>query len=175
MAFVFGLVVSYWVFIPALVLAIYAEYTNSHKSSAFFTIVGLTSAYFIFSVPLIVLAAYIPIGIAWSVWRWRIHCSNVLEDISKGKVAYTGGWKEHGRKYSKEELRENLLERTNLVGNVDKIISWIICFPASMVERLGHDLIHVLKVFVTEWFAKVYNHSSQRALDKFDKERDNVS
>lgn len=162
LAFVLGVTTSYWFLAAAFALAMWAEYEDNHVGSAFLTTVALISGYLIFNLSPLLLAGYIPAGIAWSVWRWRVHCKvATLRAIEyKKDLSGNGDLSTQRRRFERQ---------VDLKGNVDKIISWIICFPISMLERAAHDMIHVLKIFITEWFAKVYNHSTKSALDEFDK------
>jgi hypothetical protein len=170
LAFALGVATSYWFLALVIGLALWTEYEDKHVGSAFFTILGLASGYFIFNLSPLLLLGYIPAGVAWSVWRWRVHCKKCVILAKEGKL-FSNSWHEHDKDpvKQKEDQRRYLEHDTDLKNNVDKIISWIICFPVSILERAAHDLIHVLKIFVTEWFAKVYNHSSKSALDEFDK------
>jgi len=169
LAFGFGFLTSYWVLAALIALSIWSELSDNHITSATFTVLGLVSAYFIFNLSPLLLLAYIPTGILWSVWRWRVHCKNCLERAKEGTLRETGSWQEVGNK-TKEYTRRNLENKVDLKQNVDKVVSWIICFPASVIERCASDLIYVVKSFVTGWFSKVYTASSTSVLKDFDKE-----
>ena len=151
---------SPWVFGSLIILALWAESLDNHKTTAFFVALGLVSAYFIFNISLIYLLAYIPVGMAWSVWRWKVHCKEAAIRAKLRKADST----------TKLDLQRARLEHeVSLKNHVDKIVSWIICFPVSVLEQVVGDVVLVLKVIVTEWFAKVYTLSSKSTLDDYDK------
>jgi len=169
LAFGLGLLTSYWVLGAFILFAIWVESNDCHGWSATFTILGLVSAYFIFSLSPLLLLAYIPVGILWSVWRWKVYCKDCLKRAKAGNL-YTGSWNEVGSKENKEASRRALESATKLSGNVDKIVAWIICFPASMIERLASDLIDFIRIVVTDWCAKLYTGISANTLKDFDKD-----
>jgi hypothetical protein len=162
LAFGLGVIMSPWVFGSLIILALWAESLDNHKTTAFFVALGLVSSYFMFNISLVYLLAYIPVGMLWSVWRWKIHCKKATIRASLRKADVT----ERGTIGSQ---RNRLEKEVNLKDNVDKIVSWIVCFPVSVLEQVVGDVVLMLKVIVTEWFAKVYTLSSNKALDDFDK------
>ena len=170
-AFLMSVLTSYWFLSAVLVAAVITEYNDKYKTTAALTIVAVASATIMFSLPYWLLFAYLPVGIVWSFWRWRIFCKNCSALAKDGKLTLQqeGNWKTV-KEPTKEQSRAALVKSTLLLPNLDKIISWIICFPVSMIENLVDDFIHVLKIAVTEWFAKVYRMSTESALKDFDEE-----
>ncbi len=168
-----GVVTSYWFLAIVLLVALITEYNDKYVATAFFTGIGLVSAYLLFNLSTWMLVAYVPAGMVWSFWRWRVYTKNCAALAKEGKLEVEGssrnGWKEI-KNPSKEKSREALVQATLLLPNLDRIISWIICFPISIIESAVDDFIHVLKIAITEWFAKVYRMSTESALKDFDKE-----
>ena len=166
LAFLLGVATSYWFLVAVVAMAIYAEYSDNHVTSACLTLIGLISGYLLFNLSPLLLLAYIPVGMVWSIWRWKVHCKDCSTKAIEGTLDPHSSvcWRDH----SNPETRRHLAAHVDLAKNIDIILSWVICFPVSVIERLGHDLIHVLKIAITEWFAKVYNHSSNSALNEFD-------
>lgn len=168
LAFILGVTASYWVLIPALIFAIWAELSDNHVSSAMFTVVGLVSAYFIFNLSPLLLLAYLPTGYLWSAWRWKVYCKECLQKAKEGNLDLSN-WREV-EKIDKESNRRILAKLTSEKDNLDKIVSWIICFPASVIERCASDLIFIVKSFVTGWGSRLYKNTSANTLKEFDKD-----
>lgn len=168
LAFGLGFLTSYWVLGAFILFAIWTESSDSHVSSAVFTMLSLTSAYLIFNLSPLLLLAYIPVGILWSVWRWKVYCKNCLKEARNGNLA-SPSWSEKGNA-DKKGNRRLLESATKLSGNVDTIVCWIIGFPASMVDRAVSDVIDFLRIVVSEWCAKLYTGISANTLKDFDKD-----
>jgi hypothetical protein len=158
LAFGLGVIMSPWVFGILIILALWAESLDNHKTTAFFVALGLVSSYFMFNISIVYLLAYIPVGMLWSVWRWKIHCKKATIRAKLRKADVT----------ERASQRRRLEKEVRLKDNVDKIVSWIVCFPVSVLEQVVGDVVLMLKVIVTEWFAKLYTLSSNKALDDFD-------
>jgi hypothetical protein len=169
MEFILAALSSYWILAALFVIALSTEYYDNYVATAFFVAVGLLLLLTVHALPYWILLAYIPTGILWSIWRWRVHCKECADLAKDGKLRKSGGsWTEAG-KVSVEDSRRFLIAATDLKENLDRVVSWVICFPASMVERAFSDIIHMIKVVITEWLAKVYNSSTKSALETFDK------
>jgi len=172
LAYLLGVLTSYWFLAAVIITSIFAEYNDKHKTTAVLTAVGLTSAYLMFDLSAWLLVGYIPAGLVWSFWRWRVYRKNCTALAKKGKLKVFdehSSWKEI-ESPSKEQSREALIKATLLLPNVDKIISWVICFPVSMIENAIDDVIHVLKIAVVDWFGNIYRNEAAKALKEFDED-----
>jgi hypothetical protein len=168
--FFIGVITSYWFLTTVLTVALITEYNGRYILTALLTAVGLLSAGLIFNLSPMLLIAYLPAGLVWSFWRWRVYTKNCGSLAKEGNLkvlaSNKSNWKE--KNPTKAESRQALVEATLLLPNLYRIISWVICFPISMVESAVYDIIHVLKIAVTEWFSKVYRMSTSSALKDFD-------
>jgi hypothetical protein len=166
LAIALGLATSYWILLFIIVAAFYFEYNSSHITSAVLTILGLVSLYTIITFPAMYLLAYVPLGIVWSMWRWKVHCKDCVTKAKNGDLSNHSSvlWVEA----KNLDTRKHLAAHVDISKNLDMIIPWIICFPISIVERAAHDLIEVLKIAITEWFAKVYTSFSAKAMKDYD-------
>lgn len=166
-AFILGTLASYYTLAALLLVALWVEHGLWHRSAAFLTVLATASAYVIFAIPLyIFIPAYLVAGLVWSVWRWGIHCRKCTELAKEGKLQ-SGSWFESGG-LNKDQSRIALESAVSLKDNLDKLVSWVLGWPISMVDRAVHDTIHILKIAITEYFAKIYTSFSNKALKDFD-------
>ena len=152
----FALGILLWfVMWPTLVilslLAIWTEVEGGHKSQLLFTLLAGLVAWQLFEVPLELLVklaiVWIPVGICWSIFRWKLHCADVVANK-----------RQHG---SGTQIR-----MLTMSENVEKIVAWVLGWPASMLSRVLGDIIRVVRIAVTEWIGEVYRRIAQPYLDQ---------
>mgnify|MGYP006158703051 CR=1 FL=1 len=147
-----------------LVIGLWAEVCDNYITNTFFTILAGAAAFATFGVStssLITLAwIYVPVGLLWSVWRWRVHCSRRAEQalVDRGNNSNRA-----------DDIRAKLERDVDLAGNVNKVIPWVLAWPTSMVAHFAGDLIRLVKIAITQWFGNIYRKFSNDALAKFDK------
>lgn len=127
------------------------------------------------------LAIYPVVGIAWSFYRWerfgqfvREETQTAYDTLQEFRESY------HGRNhYGKGAAGVDLTEadwktwrqdtqRSKLVlkKNVDKISYWITSWPVSMLTWGLHDILTIVKRFITVYACKVYDSISERHIEK---------
>lgn len=130
-----------------LLLGIAFEHTGNRKSAVFAGLVAMCISYYYFEVPLttiwVYVAAYVVVGVIWSFWRYRVYVSKMVESMA----GYT--WKSQADK----DRDINRLAPTN---NLERITSWIIVWPFSMIENVLGDIITMIQSLVTRVFKGVY-------------------
>lgn len=140
-----------------LLVALFSEHNDSHKFMAFCTLLAGVITVFYLSIPMSVVKwiaiAYIPLGLIWSFWRWRVYCNHQVE---RANNSTTGA-------YDKSWLRVQM----DIKENIDKLISWVLGWPLSLIERIFGDVMEFTKIVITEWFKKVYDRISDNAIDKY--------
>jgi len=147
--FVAGLFTAYVLSWPALVLlfivGIYFEHTGSRKSALAAGIGVMAISYFYFDVELkdIAVAAlgYLVIGVIWSFIRYRKYVKTQVEFIK------TSVQEKNKREYALRLAPSN---------NLDRISSWIIVWPISLIENLLGDIIEAIQGLITRVFKGVY-------------------
>lgn len=136
---------------PALVIAILIgiafEHTGNRKSAVFAGIVAMAISYYYFAVPLktiwFYVVAYFFAGVCWSFWRYKRHVAEMVENLNQRT------WE---RKQDLQYAIDNLMPSNNL----ERITSWIIVWPFSVIENLLGDVITAIQGLVTRVFKGVY-------------------
>lgn len=150
-AFILGVLFSLPVLIGFIFLGLFLEHNEHDGWALFITLVVATIAWNMFTFPLNILlisaAAYFPIGILWSFWRWRRHCSRVVADVKKNP-----------------RHKADALNKLDLSEQIFRIVSWILNWPASALASLLGDIIDVIEVLVRKVFHKVYVKISRNAI-----------
>lgn len=133
--------------IIVLILGIALEHTGNRKCAVFAGIVAMAISYFYFAVPLktiwFYLVAYVVVGLVWSFWRYKLYLAKMVKSLSERK------WKSQA---DKEHAVKNLLPSNNL----ERITSWIIVWPFSVIEHVLGDIITLVQSLVTRFFKGVY-------------------
>ena len=136
-----------------LVIAVLLDHKEAKGWVIFFALVAGLLAWSVFNVTwqqlLIVAGAWVPIGVAWSIWRWRRHCSAVVTKF-----------KESGSK-TPEMYVMTKLDPANSKGS---IVYWIIAWPISVIEMSIGDFIDVIGILVTRVFKGTYARISASAI-----------
>lgn len=146
------LLTAYLLTWPALVIVLLIgiafEHTGNRKSSVFAGLVSMGISYFYFSVPLgtiwYYVAMYIVVGLCWSFWRYHRYLASMVALLSER------AWKSQS---DKETAVGKLLPSNNL----ERITSWIIVWPFSVIECTLGDIITAIQALVTRVFKGVYH------------------
>jgi len=94
----------------------------------------------------IYLILFFPIGFVWSFRRYKIHATKC--------VAKNAG------RLTKEEMRREL----EIKNNLDRVISWVLSWPVSMISRVFEDIIFTLKDIVMTLCKNIFNRILEKAL-----------
>lgn len=156
MEYIIGILTAPYVLVALFLLAVLFDHNDARGWSGFLTIsaIGLTLWAFSPSWYLlgVIVGAWIPVGIAWSMWRWRRYCAKVLKDATNEKI-------------SKPEA----LRKIETGRNTPTIVYWAMAWPISMIEMICSDIIDMVEVLVTRVFKGTY---AKIAGDTADKIRD---
>lgn len=174
--FTLGILTSWWFMIAAFVIILIAIHSDSDGFGLFFTILLLVGAYNYFNIDstylMFSLVGYLPVGIAWSLYRWKRHCSTAVEDFNKFK----SDWEPENvdqrmeNTFEFKQTRENTQRKLTASKNVTKIVSWIINWPFSVIENVLSDVIEVLTQFVKKRIIGLYNKISKKYLDQLNQD-----
>lgn len=153
--FILGVVFSLPVLIGLIFLDLVLEHNGNDGWSLLITLVVAALAWNMFTIPLnimfIVAVAYFPVGVLWSFWRWKRHCTRVVADAKKNP----------GQKAA-------ALKKLDLSEQIFRIVSWILNWPASLLASLLGDIIDVFEVLVRKVFHNVYVKISRSAIKQIE-------
>ena len=154
-AFILAYLLTWPALVIILALGVICEARESHAWAIFMGIVGAMVAFFFFDISLQLLAigfvAYMIVGFVWSFWRYKRFVDKRVAD---------GRWEYHHS--TNKAFKESLLPTKNL----DKITTWIIVWPFSMVENVIGDFINLVHTAITTYFKSVYIRIYDSAISK---------
>ncbi len=152
---------GWWLIIPLLIITMFIEHNERHGWAFIFTCVSLISAKVVFGLSWTVIGyctlAYIPIGIMWSLWRWKRHCKSVVAEY-KNLDDYVSD-------RTLNRIRKSIEFNST---SVEKIIMWVFVWPFSLIDSLIGDLIDLVEVFVRSIAKSTYKKWSEQSLAEFD-------
>lgn len=147
LAFLAGYMLNWYTLGIIFFIGIIAESNDAHGWSVFFGLVAATISYFVFSVSLVTIAwcllAYVPIGIAWSIWRYKRHVSDTVERV--------------------RDMSENDYDRVSAINQLhpsrmlSTLTTWVIAWPFSMIENVCGDFVKMIQTMITTFFKGVYH------------------
>ena len=97
---------------------------------------------------IISLILYIPIGLAWSVYRYH----RFLKDLVKKSIKNPNPYEYHHDASPK--------------SMIPTIVSWIITWPISLIENFSKDFIDFLTMFVTRAFGNLFGKMYNSAMSE---------
>ncbi len=134
MTFVFSL----WLIIPIALFLLWLAHDDSAGWSLFWLIALSIVVFGTYPIPIhyffIGLALYLPIGVLWSLTRWKKYCRRRVQDVAE----------HYGKDWWDTEGSHWLSPSTH----ISKIINWIVSWPFSLLENIMGDLIDWLVDFV---------------------------
>jgi len=153
MEFLSGIFVGYllnWYALGILIfLGIMLEHNEWHTLSIF---IGLGSAFIAYSMfnlsPLAILfwsVGYFVVGLLWSFWRYKRWVQKCIKSRS---------------------LSTGLCNTKDLLPskNTDKLVTWILIWPFSMIENVTGDIINLITLTVTTVFKSTYQRIYDSAM-----------
>jgi hypothetical protein len=153
-AFILGWTLSWPGLAALLVLGTIFEANEAHGWAMFVGVVSAVVAYFFFAIPLMTLliysAVYLVVGFVWSFWRYKRHADYIVEEYS-------------GRSLDARRAAVYSLQPSNML---DKLTTWVLIWPFSMIENVLGDFIKIVQTFITTFFRGIYNRIYQAAVGK---------
>lgn len=112
-----------------------------------FHITGVSSLFVLLG-----LLAYIPLGLIWSLYRWKRYCSDSCkEDKLKNLNTVT---------------KNQLLRDIDPSHNIGIIVYWIFIWPFSLLDNILGDLVDMVETFVREYIIGIYDKISKQYINK---------
>ena len=158
-----ALAVSYWtILILGFLVTLQCHYDHEGWSLFFLILLGLAS-YFAFSMPAIYIfysaLAYIPIGIAWAIFKWDRYCKKCIE-IEKKSDRKTREW---GYTSIQKELDPKM--------QIWRISNWIIAWPFSAIGTVFSGIIDAIEDFVERYIIGIFSTISNKYLSNLPDEK----
>lgn len=146
--FVTAYLLTWQALIIALIIGIAFEHGGHRKSAVFAGLVAMGISYFYFAVPLKTIwyyvALYFVVGLGWSFLRYGRFLSEKVASLSK-------------RQWDSQEEKEQAVQDLAPINNLERITSWIIVWPFSVIENTLGDIITAIQSLVTRFFKGVYH------------------
>jgi hypothetical protein len=143
----------WWVpiFILLGIIALVTEHNEAHGWTVFFTIVMMLAAVSLPSVTWtmmgVLAVVWVPIGLVWSLWRWKKYCAHIVSEVANGKIMASSG--------------KQMIDPQEALS---KITQWVIAWPFSLVESLIGDIIDAVQNMIKGIFKATYEKISAKAL-----------
>lgn len=113
-------------------------------------------------------AAYIPIGIMWSFYRWKRFCNKEVQDYNDRKdqrvstdevqgIADLAHWTERNL--------DSLKSTVSPGNNITRLVNWIVIWPFSVVENVLGDIYDAIVRLVKNHLVNLYSKISSNALN----------
>ena len=149
-----------WYFVAfTVMMSIISTYKHSEGWSAIWTILAVGSVAGIFGIELAtlgyVILLWIPIGIAWSIWRFEKHVKNIWDEVELD---------EHIDSYTLNRSKSRMLPS----NNISTITGWIIAWPISIVVNALGDIYDIVHALIFRYSIGIYNSISKSYIDKID-------
>jgi hypothetical protein len=189
MDFVTGIIFSYYFVVGLFLLAILLDHNERSGWSAFLAILSIYIVQDILTLTMmqtgILVALYVPIGLVWSGWRWKRHCSKVVNNLKRF-------YDENKEEFAKNEKipeaertvkvegrdpwnRSIVLDEKSYIdslkanNNIGNILSWTFSWPISICSSMFSDIIDVVETFIRTRLIGIYNRISSNAMDEASK------
>jgi hypothetical protein len=132
---------------------------------------------------------YLPVGLIWSVWRWRSSCLHIVkeqkgeyenyhkleEDLEAAKFNKKPALIIEGMEDELEKLRHKIEGKEYTVkaalrpsDNIAKIMCWVLNWPVGALTYLLSDVFDVFERFVRNQMIGIYNRVSANAEKELD-------
>lgn len=150
--FILSMYLSIWFIIFIGIVAVVLNVFDHPIGSFILYAIALVSVFNTYTIPIwltiAMVLAYIPIGIAWSLRRWKIFVREIIEQIS-----------------DEEKLVPSYVEHlTDPKTEIPRIVNWIVNWPISVLARTLDDIIMSLRDLVRERLIGLYTSISEKVL-----------
>jgi len=170
--FWFIVVGSWWTLLFLGTFVFWLVHQEDDGWAIIWLLVASAIAYHIFQLELTTflmwLAAYIPIGVIWSFYRWRRYCNKSVEEYNWEKqkrdaVDHAGADSELAREQRQLDGLKKMLEPSN---NISRLVQWIFIWPFSIIDNVIGDIYDMVVKLVKTHLISLYSKISSSALDK---------
>jgi hypothetical protein len=119
---------------------------------------------------LLIVAAYLPVGVAWSIFKFYSTYREAMQEFAAGKAEWEKDERRLKPAISDTELSAAWNEKVDFEARYrkpekDQILSWIAGWPVSVVYYLLADFLRGVLNRIYAWFSGVYDHIAKRITD----------
>ena len=145
-----------------IALALWAmllESTSNREWAFIITAIATVAAYYTFEVNaegvMWSLLAYLPIGIAWSVYRWKLQVNDAVKEFETADPGHSNA-RRHARNKAQVDRYKG------------RLVYWAAMWPVSLAETFLGDVFRAVQHIVTEWFGSLYRSIAVSGTNKMD-------
>lgn len=163
-------VLTVWGITVLFILALLWEYNDWYLS----TIIGAVAIYLIAHYNGYVLSdfkwyhifVYLVIGVVWSIWRYK----NFVEESRKLlQIKIDDDVKKYPTiRRPAAEVISDFKYNVGVYNNVNKILSWIINWPISLIENSLKDIFDILRKVIQDYLRTIYEYFLNKEANKLD-------
>jgi len=172
MEFILGFLVgSWWWFLPIVYMVGAVFDHNEWAFASFLCLASIIGAvYALALVPATYMwyaaAAYFPIGITWSIWRWRQYVRRkVDEEMEEATAGNTFNYREMPSLDARKDLaRKRCREKLTLANNAGRVTEWAMMWPMSIVANILGDVYDALRELIVTKLSRIYAAIVESAL-----------
>lgn len=170
LAFLAGMLFNYWALGFAALVILGTTHFESYGWATLFGILLAVVLIGLFGVPewkYVVYGAllYIPVGMLWSLWRWRGYCRQKIEDYDTDFEYLLSDDPDNI-----ERLKNRYKEAMSITygDNTLKATFWVVFWPFSALVTLFGDFIDFIHDYVVNGMVKLYNKISSQYTKRLD-------
>lgn len=150
---IFAIYFSIWFIIPAFIGILFFTYYDYNTTSFFLMVALAWSIIATFAISAVYvwlfIIAYIPIGIFWSLHRWKKYCRKRVEHFDVDA-------------FNDADFIAYQLSPTTHIG---RIMTWVWNWPFSFLGSILSDIIESVTTFVKEHLIQIYNKIASDAVE----------
>ena len=170
-AFIGAVATSIWTLGILALFVLWLVHENSERWAVFWVAVLGCLAYWTSNVdPVTALtyaALYIPIGVGWSMYRWRRFCKAEVERTNKNMIDLKNPKRtisDIDANLHNDSERNRLENKLQASNNITELVSWIIVWPFSLLENVLGDVYDMIVTLVRKHLINVYTRISMSAM-----------
>lgn len=155
-SFLFGWVISWYGLLGLSLLCLYSESTDSHYWSLLFGALLIFAGIKYTGISLsggeiaVCAVLYLPLGIAWSVYRYKRHIADIVKNISSGASTES----------KRFDMKRNAPDQM-----IEAFVAWAFLWPVSFLENFVGDIVNTVRIAISTYFIGIYRRIYQNALD----------
>ena len=164
-AFALGFMFNWYFLIFAFCGCLWCDHRESRIWAILWAILVGVVVYNVFAVVWMnfwwILAAYIPVGFLWSIWRWKRYVDGIAKKFADGTLRAS----QYARESATKDEAQAML---NLTDNLDRTVYWVFMWPVSALEAFVGDFIDIVERTILNIADWTYNKISANAAAKIE-------